>query len=210
MKTIITVLLLLFISTTAQNLDGKWKGTMNGPNGETELLFTFVTDGDSLTGTVSSPMGDLPIENAKLNGNEFSFDVNVNGMVINHDCILEGDEVKMSVPFMDQAMEIVLKKEESKINGTWVGNISSPQGDMQITYHFIVNGDTLTGTDTSPMGTIDLINGVVEDDNKFSFDIDLQGMKIGHKCTYLEDDTIDMIVEMMGQESLVKLNRVEK
>lgn len=210
MKILITVFLLIVVSLTvkAQKLEGKWNGKMSGPNGDFELTFTFNVTGDSLSGNVSSQMGILPIENGKINGEKFSFDVDVNGMVINHDCVLVGDEIKMSVPFMDQAMEIILKKEESKINGKWVGNFSTPQGEMEITYQFIVNGNTLTGTDTSAIGNFELLNGVVEG-NSFSFDIEMQGMKIGHECKYLEDDSIDMLVVVMGQESLVKLNRVE-
>ena len=208
MKILVTVLLLvLSITATAQKLNGKWNGKMSGPNGDFELTFTFKVNGDSLGGNVSSQMGTLPIENGKVNGDKFSFDVNVNGMIINHNCLLDSNVVKMSVPMMDQTMDLILKKVESKINGKWLGNFSTPQGDMQITYEFIVNDEKLTGIDTSLIGKFDLLNGVVNG-NEFSFDIDLQGMKIGHKCKYLDDDSIDMLVDIMDQETLVKLNRV--
>jgi hypothetical protein len=211
MKTSITVLLLLVFSITcnAQNLDGKWKGKMSTPNGDIELVFTFQVNTDSLTGNVSSQMGTLPIENGKVDGNKFSFDVNINGQVINHTGVLDGDTVKLSLPWGDQQMALSRAKEESKINGKWVGKASGPQGDMELTFTFNVNGDTLTGADSSFIGVIPLTNGVV-DGNDFSFDVDLQGMKISHKCKYLTDDTISVVTNVMDQEMNMKLTRITK
>ena len=209
MKTSITVLLLLVLALTAnaQKLDGKWKGTMSGPNGDFELTFTFKVVGDSLDGNVTSQMGNLPLENGKINGNDFSFDVNVNGQVFSNSGILEGDTVKLKVPRMEQPMELTRVKEESKIGGKWVGTVSGPQGDMELTFTFKVDGDTLTGTDSSAMGVIDLTNGMVNG-NEFSFDVDVQGMTISHKCKYLDDDTIDVKANIMDQEVKMRLTRV--
>ena len=211
MKTSITILLLLVFSIicNAQNLDGKWKGKMSTPNGDMELVFTFKVNADSLTGNVSSQMGTLPIENGKVDGNKFSFDVNVNGQVINHTGVLDGDTVKLSLPWGDQQMALSRAKEESKINGKWLGKASGPQGDMELTFTFNVNGDTLTGADSSSIGVIPLTNGIVNG-NDFSFDVDLQGMKISHKCKYLADDTISVVANVMDQEMNMKLTRVTK
>jgi hypothetical protein len=208
MKTIITVLLLLVVSivSNAQTLDGSWKGKFSGPNGDMDLVFTFKVNADTLNGDVTSEMGSIPIENGKINGNDFTFDVNVNGQVINHTGVLDGDTVKLSMPFGDQVMELSRVKEESKINGKWIGNISSPQGEMELTFTFKVDGDKLTGSDTSPMGETELSNGVVNG-NDFSFDVDTGGMVIQHKCKYLDDDTIDVIANVMDQEINMKLTR---
>jgi len=208
MKTIITVLLLMVVSvaSNAQTLDGSWKGKFSGPNGDMNLVFTFKVTADTLNGDVTSEMGSLPIENGKINENNFTFDINVNGQVINHTGVLDGDTVKLSMPFGDQVMELSRVKEESKINGKWIGNISSPQGDMELTFTFKVDGDTLTGSDTSPMGETELSNGLVNG-NDFSFDVDTGGMVIKHKCKYLDDDTIDVIANVMDQEINMKLTR---
>ena len=208
MKTYITVLLLLVLTLTgnAQNLGGSWKGKMSGPNGDMELIFTFKVNADTLNGNVTSEMGTLPIENGKINGNEFSFDVNVNGQVINHTGALDSDIVKLSFPWMEQPIELNRVKEESKINGKWIGVVSGPQGEMELTFTFNVGGDKLTGTDSSSIGVIELTNGVVNG-NDFTFDIDLQGMKISHKCKYLNDDTIDVKADVMDQEVAMKLTR---
>jgi len=96
---------------------------------------------------------------------------------------------------------------KSKIEGKWVGKISGQQGDIELTFNFKVDGDSLTGTNSSSMGENNLTNGVV-DGNNFSFDVDAQGMKISHKCKYLDDDTIEVKVLINDQEMVMKLTRV--
>ena len=209
MKICITVLLLLALSLTsnAQNLDGGWKGKMSTPNGDMELIFTFKVNADTLSGNVTSEMGTLPIENGKVNGIKFSFDVNVNGQVISHTGVLDSDIVKLSLPWTEQPMELSRINKESKIDGKWIGMVSGPQGEMELTFTFKVEGDTLTGTDSSSIGVIDLTNGVVNG-NDFSFDVDLNGMKISHNCKYLDNDTIDVVADVMDQKINMKLTRV--
>ena len=211
MKTTFTILLLLVLSiiSNAQTLDGSWKGKFSGPNGDMDLVFTFKVNADSLNGDVTSEMGSIPIENGKITGNDFSFDVNVNGQVISHTGVLDGDTVKLSMPFGDQVMVLSRVQEESKIDGKWIGNISSPQGDMELTFTFKVDGDTLTGKNSSAMGENELTNGIVNG-NEFSFDVDTGGMVIKHKCKYLDDDTIDVIAIVMDNEMNMKLTRVIK
>jgi hypothetical protein len=212
MKIVISFLLLLIFSTAvnAQALDGSWKGKMTTPNGDFELVFTFKVNADSLNGNVASEMGTLPIENGKINGNKFSFDVNVNGQVFSHEGVLNGDTVKLSFPMMDgQQMTLSRVVEESKINGKWIGKVSGPQGEMELTFTFKVNGDTLTGTDSSSLGVIDLTNGNVKG-NEFTFDVDLQGMVINHKCKYLDDDTIDVVADVKDQKTMIKLTRLDQ
>jgi len=208
MKTSITFLLLLVLSIAgnAQKLDGNWKGKMIGPNGDFELLFTFKVDSDSLSGNVSSEMGSIPLENGKVNGNDFSFDVNVNGQVISHTGVLNGDIIKLSLPMIDQPIELSRVVEKSKIDGKWIGKADSPQGEMEITFTFVVDGNKLTGKNTSAMGEIDLTNGNVNG-NEFSFDVDLQGMTIIHKCKYLDDDSIEVKADVMDQKMIMKLTR---
>ena len=96
----------------AQNINGKWKGEMQGPNGSMELIFNFKVSGDTLSGTVTSPMGELPMSNGKINGKTFSFDVNANEMIINHQCTVMSDSISMKVPGMPggEDMAIILKR----------------------------------------------------------------------------------------------------
>jgi hypothetical protein len=208
MKTYITFLLLLVLTVAgnAQKLDGNWKGKMITPNGDMELLFTFKVDADSLSGNVTSDMGSIPLENGKVNGNEFSFDVNVNGEIYNNKGVLDGDTVKLSSSRMEQSLVLSRVKEESKIDGKWVGKIDNPQGEFELTFTFKVDGNTLTGKSNTPMGDIELTNGVVNG-NDFSFDVDAGGMVIKHNCKYLNDDVIEVKVNVMDQDMVMKLTR---
>jgi len=106
------VLTLLAVSIAfAQGINGKWKGQMQSPNGPVDLVFSFKVSGDTLTGSVESPMGVLPIINCKLDSNKFSFDVNAGEMTISHDCSVMGDSISMKVPWMDgDTLEIMLKR----------------------------------------------------------------------------------------------------
>lgn len=94
------ILLLFFCSMfygIGSGVDGSWKTTMNGPDGDMEMTFVFAMEGGKLTGFVKSPMGELPISNTKIDGTVFSFDVAVNGMVIKHDCVLKDGIINMKV-----------------------------------------------------------------------------------------------------------------
>ncbi len=213
MKTLFSILLLIGVGITsngkAQSLDGKWQGNMTMPNGNVELIYNFKVKADSLIGDITSSMGTLPIENGKVDGKKFSFDVNVNGQVFNNTGVLKGDTVKLALPQSNQQMILSRIKEESKIDGKWVGKVSGPQGDFDLTFTFNVKGNKLTGTSSSSMGEMDLTNGVVNG-NKFSFDVDAGGMTISHKCTYLPDDSIKVKADVNGQEIDMKLARVDQ
>jgi hypothetical protein len=101
----------LFALVSASNIDGKWKGSMQGPDGDMEMLFVFnVINTDSLAGTVQSPMGEIEIINGNVKGDVFSFDVQINDMIIHHQCKVLGDSISMKVPGMQRGdMELVLK-----------------------------------------------------------------------------------------------------
>ena len=96
----------------AQDINGKWKGQMQTPNGSMDLVFSFKAIGDSLTGTVESPMGELPVTNGHIKGKTFSFDVTAGEMTISHQCTAMGDSISMKVPGMagGEAMELILKR----------------------------------------------------------------------------------------------------
>jgi hypothetical protein len=214
MKTSITFLLLLVLSVVgnAQKLDGNWKGKMTTPNGDMELLFTFKVDAAVLTGSIKSEMGTMPIANGKVNGNNFSFDINVNDQVMSNTGVLDGNVVKLTAPMMEKPLELTRVEEKSnvegksKIEGKWIGKATSEQGEFELTFTFKVDGEKLTGKNSSSMGEMDLTNGKVNG-NDFSFDIDMQGMKLTHKCKYLENDTIELKVNVMEQDMVMKLTR---
>jgi len=210
MKTFTAVLLLLLVSLAAeaQKLDGIWKGTRSGPNGDFELTFTFKVKGESLAGEVSSQMGSMPLQNGKIHDNQFSYDIDINGQTMSSTGVLEGDVVKITGSRRPEPIILHRVKEDSKINGAWLAKVQGPQGDMELIFTFKVDGNKLVGTDSSAMGSIPLNNGVVQG-NEFSFDIEMQEMKISHKCKYLDDDSIEMKANVMEQDMVIKMKRVK-
>jgi hypothetical protein len=105
MKKLMFTFLVLFFGTIfsyAADVDGKWKGSFAGGQGgdAMELVFNFKADGEKLTGSITSPMGDMEITNGKIVGKELSFDVDVNGMAIKHKGTLDGDVIKLKVEGM--------------------------------------------------------------------------------------------------------------
>jgi hypothetical protein len=108
----VCVLALFAISIgLAQDINGKWKAQMEGPNGAMEFTYTFKAAGDSLTGTIASPMGELPFSNGKINGKTFSFDVSFNDMTFTNQGTVLGDSLSLKMPGPGgDSMELILKR----------------------------------------------------------------------------------------------------
>lgn len=99
---VLCVLLLTAAMTLlAADVSGKWVAQAPGRDGQTrEVTFNLKADGDKLTGTVSSPMGDREISDGKVNGDEVSFSVAMefNGQAVKvlYKGKVAGDEMKLT------------------------------------------------------------------------------------------------------------------
>jgi len=73
--TVALVSLLVAVPMQAQDVGiaGKWETTRETPRGTMTSTFTFEVDGDKLTGTVGSQMGDSEISDGTVEGNKISF-----------------------------------------------------------------------------------------------------------------------------------------
>ncbi len=73
--TVALVSLLVAVPMQAQDVDiaGKWETTRETPRGTMTSTFTFEVDGDKLSGTVGSQMGDSEISDGTVEGNKISF-----------------------------------------------------------------------------------------------------------------------------------------
>lgn len=116
MKRMIQVIMILalgYVSQSfAQDIGGKWTGKMQGRQGAMDIVFDFKVNADTLTGTVTGPMGDLPIINGKIKGDHFSFDVNMGERTMSHLCTAMSDSISMRVPTMQgDTMQVILKRQ---------------------------------------------------------------------------------------------------
>jgi hypothetical protein len=110
----IVVLCSLAVVCQAAAVDGRWEGTVSGPNGDFALVFNFKADGEKLTGTVAGPGGEIPISDGKIKGDDLTFKVQVGDDVITHEGKLEGETIKIKshAPWGDA--EFTLKRAAKK------------------------------------------------------------------------------------------------
>jgi hypothetical protein len=93
------------------DLTGKWSGTIKTPDGsELPVTYNFKADGAKLTGTVESPQGTVPVDNGKIDGDKFSFSVNVSGTDYPHTGKMYADSCGMDLDFGGQKVHFTVKR----------------------------------------------------------------------------------------------------
>lgn len=104
---------LLATAALAADVSGKWKAEFKTPDGQTfESTFDFKVGGGTLTGTVSSPMGESAISEGTVNGDEIAFVVvrkrEDNEFKMNYKGKVSGDEMKLTISIaqMDRTFEM--------------------------------------------------------------------------------------------------------
>lgn len=113
------ILSVLFAAVSyAADINGRWEGSMSGPNGDIQIGFNFKVDGTKLTGTVESPNGDIPIEDGKVEGDHLSFKTHFGESEINHQGTISGDAIQLKVEGPWGESEMALKRAEAKKNST--------------------------------------------------------------------------------------------
>jgi len=97
-----TVLLIVVAALLlAADISGKWSGDMPGRGGDmSPATFTFTTEGDKLTGSMTGPQGDVPLQDGKVTGDQISFsttlDFGGNSVKIVYKGTVSGDQIKMT------------------------------------------------------------------------------------------------------------------
>jgi hypothetical protein len=103
MKTVFACFLALFLSSliAAADISGKWAGDVPGRGGDmTPMTFTFQVDGDKLTGSMTGPQGEVPLQDGKVSGDQIAFsttlDFGGNTVKIIYKGTLSGEQLKMT------------------------------------------------------------------------------------------------------------------
>jgi len=91
---------MLLPSLGAANLSGKWKGDLQGPDGNAlEINFDFKVDGEKLTGTVTNTYGEEQITDGVVKGDEISFIILAGGgqFKLTYKGKVDGENIKFHV-----------------------------------------------------------------------------------------------------------------
>lgn len=110
--------LTLTVAALAADVTGKWTAEIQGRDGQTRVqTFEFKQDGDKLTGTISSPMGQREISDGKVSGDTISFTVTFeaggNQFKMNYTGQVVGNEIRFKVEGGPRSREFVAKRAES-------------------------------------------------------------------------------------------------
>ena len=74
LRAIVISLLFLAVSAFAADVDGKWTGSVNTPNGDFPVTFNFKADGAALTGSMLNMDGsNIPVKDGKIDGANIAF-----------------------------------------------------------------------------------------------------------------------------------------
>ena len=108
-------LLLLATPAFAADVDGKWTGTVSTPMGDLPVAYEFKADDTTLTGTtLGLDGGSVPIKDGKIDGNNISFSVvlDFGGMALEltYKCVVSPTEIKITGDFMGMPFEFTVKK----------------------------------------------------------------------------------------------------
>jgi hypothetical protein len=108
-------LLLMALPAFAADVNGKWSGAIDTPNGPVQVSFVFKVDGPTLSGSTTGPDGNsLMLKNGKVDGDKISFSIDVNfgpdPTTFNYTGVVTGSEIKLHTDFMGQPIDYTVKK----------------------------------------------------------------------------------------------------
>jgi hypothetical protein len=98
------------------------------------------------------------------------------------------------------------------VSGRWVGSVDTPDGPLELTYDLKAEGEALTGTVTSAMGSVPLTNGKIAG-TTLTYDVQIEMGTITHEAT-VNDAGDEIAVKATGDwgttEYVVKRAAEEK
>jgi hypothetical protein len=93
---ILAITAMVALTLNAADLAGAWKGSMETQMGATEVTIT-IQPGATLAGKIRAGEYESPMENAKLDSNKISFEMNLEHGKVSYEGTVTGDEMKLNV-----------------------------------------------------------------------------------------------------------------
>ena len=97
-KILVSACMVLFCTAliSAPKVEGKWKATIETNGGTYSYTVEYKVDGDKLTGTLYSTMGNFELTGGKISGNEFEYTYHASGYTIKHNGkLVEEDKIEI-------------------------------------------------------------------------------------------------------------------
>ena len=116
MRTMALLATLMMLSPVAfaGDIDGKWTGSVDTPNGPVQLTYMLAAKGTELTGTAAGPDGTpVPLEHGKIEGDKVSFSLTFDfgqPTTINYTGTLAGKQLKIHSEMGGQPFDFTLTK----------------------------------------------------------------------------------------------------
>jgi hypothetical protein len=117
MRKLIFLLAALSLAAFAADVTGNWKASIETPNGSMEFTYVLKADGNTVTGTMQSQMGEMKLDEGKLDGDKISFSVTADFGKISYAGTVKDDEMTLNMSFagggggdMPQMPPIVAKR----------------------------------------------------------------------------------------------------
>jgi uncharacterized membrane protein len=97
MRKLIFLLMACSLAAFAADVTGNWKASLETPNGSMAFTYVLKADGNVVTGTVKSDMGETKIEEGKTDGDKISFAVTVENFgKISYNGTVKGDDMTLT------------------------------------------------------------------------------------------------------------------
>jgi hypothetical protein len=111
MKRLIGITLTIAALALGADVTGKWTGEMQTRGETVTATFVFRNEGGKVTGTMTSPRGEVALEDLKVEGDQISFTSTAGNARVIFKGAVSGDEIKMSrMREGGQAREFTLKR----------------------------------------------------------------------------------------------------
>ncbi|MBC8051681.1 MAG: hypothetical protein H7Y13_01310 [Sphingobacteriaceae bacterium] len=102
---------LFALACFASDLTGTWNGKVKIPNrDDLELTYKLKSEGETLTGSVISQYGEIPLIDGKIRGNDFTFKLEVGENTVEQTGKLYGDSIIIKMDFRGSVMQCTFKK----------------------------------------------------------------------------------------------------
>ncbi len=113
--TVFAALMMVSFTAFAGDIDGKWTGSIDTPNGPVQLTYVLASKGTQLTGTAAGgPNGPpIPLQHGKIEGNKISFSLTFQldqPTTFNYTGTLSGKQLKIHSDMGGQPIDFTLTK----------------------------------------------------------------------------------------------------